>query len=245
MAAVKLRPTKRALLIGNNNYHIEKLKSCCNDAMDVATKLKTIGFGIEFYVNATHQDMIDKINDFIETIVETDIVVFFFSGHGTEWEGKTYLIPIDNTRLNERPDRHTHFAVSAQTTLELMKKKKPFSIVFLLDCCRVHVEGIKAVPIRSDSTNVTKINGVAGSLIVFACGSDQPTFDRAPNGRNSLFTYHLLEHIAEPDLKIEEMMCRVCDGVYEDSAGQLYTYRLSSLRTSNICFNSTTKSMTF
>jgi uncharacterized caspase-like protein len=245
MATATLSLTKRALLIGNNNYDIDKLQRCSNDAKDVAKKLETIGFEIKVYVNLIHQDMIDKINDFIEKIVETDIVVFFFSGHGTEWQDKNYLIPIDNTRLSERPDRHANFAVPAQAILESMKKKKPFSIVFLLDCCRVHIEGIKAISIPSDPTGFTMIKGVAGSLIVFACGPDEKTFDRSRNDRNSLFTYHLLEHIAEPNLKLEEMMCRVCDGVYEDSAGQLYTYRISSLRTSNIYFNSTKKGMTF
>ncbi|CAF4954733.1 unnamed protein product, partial [Rotaria socialis] len=106
-----------------------------------------------------------------------------------------------------------------------MKERKPFAIVFLLDCCRVRVEDAKGNPPQSDSTSATTIKGVAGSLTVFACGSNEIAFERSKNDRNSLFTYHLLQHIDEPNLKIEEMMSRVCDGVYEDSNEQLYTCR--------------------
>ncbi|CAF1491135.1 unnamed protein product [Rotaria sp. Silwood1] len=240
MATSSLRFPKRALLIGNNDYDVNKLQRCKNDAEDVANQLERLGFEATSHFNLKYMGMTDKINDFLANIMENDLIVFFFSGHGTEWHENNYLIPIDNKALIQRPDRHQHLAVSSQTILESMKKKNPFAIVFLLDCCRVHSEGTKDLPVPSDSTIASTIKGVAGSLVVFAYGPNENAFDRSPNTRNSLFTYHLLKHIGERNLKIDEIMCRVCDGVYEDSAGQLYTYRLSSLQTSQVYFNFTT-----
>jgi len=243
MITTRLSQTKRALLIGNINYDVAKLQRCKNDATDVCDKLKGVGFQVTTGFDLTYQKMMDLIMKFVEEIVENDLVVFFFSGHGTEWKDENYLIPIDNQCLIDQSSRHEYHAVSAQKTLESIKEYKPFAIVFLLDCCRVRNEGAKAIPVQSNSTNVTMIKGVAGSLTVFACGPNEEAFERSRNNRNSLFTYHLLEHIAKPNLKIDEMMCQVCDGVYDDSNGQLYTYRLSTLRTSKLYFNFTEKGM--
>ncbi|CAM2714864.1 unnamed protein product [Rotaria socialis] len=231
--------TKRALVIGNNTYEVNKLTRCKNDAEDVGNKLQSAGFKVSPYFNLTYMGMARQINDFVEKINENDFVVFFFSGHGTEWREKNYLIPIDNKDLVKTPNLHPNWAICAQRTLDSMKERKPFAIVFLLDCCRVRVEDAKDIPLQSNSTSATTIKGVAGSLTVFACGSNEIAFERSKNDRNSLFTYHLLQHIDEPNLKIEEMMSRVCDGVYEDSNEQLYTYRLCTLRTSKIYFNNT------
>lgn len=236
-AVAARRLTKRALLIGNDKYEIDELQRCKNDAEDVGNRLKYCGFEINCWFNLDYIGMKDHINDFVSKITENDLIVFFYSGHGTESHDRNYLIPVKNKALVERSDRHEALAVCAQDILEKMQKKKPFALVFLLDCCRVHIEGTKSQSVRFCSTNMPLLRGSAGSLIVFACGPDQKTFNKSRNSRNSLFTYHLLEYINIPKLRIEEMMCRVCNGVFEDTGEETFTYRLSTLRMSDIYFN--------
>jgi hypothetical protein len=39
--------------------------------------------------------MEESINSFIRSVRDGDIVLIFFSGHGCEYEGVNYLLPID------------------------------------------------------------------------------------------------------------------------------------------------------
>ena len=73
--------------------------------------------------------------------------------------------------------------------------------------------------------------------MAYACASDEKTFDNSPNGRNSLFTSHLLKHVTEPNLKVEAMMSRISDGIYRDTNGEMLSHRQVSFRTSDIYFN--------
>ena len=242
MASSTLSRTKRALIFGNNNYIAgDKLNCCANDAHDISTKLIEIGFKVTIECDQSYADMTETITEFQSDIKENDLIVFFFSGHGVEWNGQTYLVPIDNQRLIKDYSLCRYQAVCAQEPLNSMIAARPFTVIFLLDCCRLDTSEpmgkSKATAIKSSSDNFMTMKGVAGSLIAFACGPNEKTFDKSPNRRNGLFTYHLLQHITEPNLKIEEIMCRVCDGVYGDSGGELYTYRLSCLRTSKIYLN--------
>ena len=236
----RLLSSKRALLIGNNNYEQTKLWCCKNDAEDVGLELKKMNFKVTIGFDLTFIEMTDLIKDFITEIIENDFIIFFYSGHGAEWQNQTYLIPIDNQCLVQRPDRYEQHAITIQQILNSMQIKKPFTIVVLLDCCRAPIENRTILSTKSNSLNVMISNGSIGNYIVFACGPDQVTFGYSLDYRHSLFTYHLLKHINESNLKIDDMMCRVCEGVYKDSHEQIYIHRSSSLRTSEVYFKTTT-----
>jgi uncharacterized caspase-like protein len=244
-------PKKLALLIGNNNYEDGKKLNCCiNDALDVGNELEKIGFHVSVGLDLTYMEMIQKILQFQRQINKDDLVVFFYSGHGVQWEDQNYLIAIDNKCLSDDSEMYRHYAIRAQLTLESMAKRRPCAVIFLLDCCRNYlIENqalssmplVKAVQENAANIGLASMKGVAGSLIAFACGANEATLGNSKNGRNSMFTYHLLKHITEPNLKIEEMMCRVCNEMFENTDGESCSYRLSSLRTPNVYFNSLAK----
>ena len=237
-------PTKRALVIGNNDYEASKLERCKWDAEDVYESLAKLGFKVTLGYDLNYMRMTDMIKDFINQIGNKDHVIFFFSGHGTEFQGQNYLIPIDNQCLIERSDRHEGHAVAVQKILENMGIPKPDLVVFLLDCCRTSIKGTKELPTGSSSTGIAPISGPMGSYIVYACGSGQTTIDRSPDDRHGLFTHHLLKHIGST-LKIDEIMCHVCDGIYNDSIGENYVHRSTSLRNSNVNFKTPVGGMNF
>jgi uncharacterized caspase-like protein len=99
----------------------------------------------------------------------------------------------------------------------------------------------KSVQENAPNTGLASMKGAAGSLIAFACGPNETALENSKNGRNSKFTYYLLKHIVEPNLKVDEMMCRVCNEMFEDTDGQSCSYRLSSLRTPNVYLNALAK----
>ena len=220
------QPSKKlALLIGNNDYEDRgKLNCSVNDVLDIGNELEKIGFQVTIGIDLTYMKMIQKILQFQRQIDKNDLVVFFYSGHGVQWEDQNYLIPIDNKCLSDDSEMYRHHAIRVQLTLESMVKRQPCAVIFLLDCCRNYLienQALSSIPLaksvqeNATVTSMPSMKGVAGSMIAYACDSNESTLEDFKNGRNSMFTYHLLKHVAEPNLKVDEMMCRVCNGMFE------------------------------
>jgi uncharacterized caspase-like protein len=247
MTTTTQSPKKLALVIGNNDYEdIGKLNCSINDALDVGNELEKIGFQVTIGIDLTYMKMMQKILQFQRQIDKDDLVIFFFSGHGVQWEDQNYLIPIDNKCLSDDSEMYRHHSIRVQLILESMIKRQPCAVIFLLDCCRDYLienQALSSIPLaktvqeNATVTNIALMKGVAGSMIAYACGPNESTLEDSKNGRNSMFTYHLLKHIAEPNLKVDEIMCRVCNGMFEDTNGKSCSHRLSSLRTPNVYFN--------
>ncbi len=86
-----------ALVIGNAAYQNETpLVNTLNDARDVATKLKALGFEVTKVENAGRRMLSRSVNQFIRKVHGTDsVALFYYSGHGLQVSGRNYLIPVD------------------------------------------------------------------------------------------------------------------------------------------------------
>ena len=82
----EVRHRKMALVIGNNKYVPDPLYNCVNDANDMADALTSIGFDVTKGVDLSYEEMESHIKDFIAKLQPADIVLFHYSGHGTQWE---------------------------------------------------------------------------------------------------------------------------------------------------------------
>ncbi|CAF4184886.1 unnamed protein product, partial [Adineta steineri] len=216
--------TKRALLIGNNKYKKNsQLKYCTNDAEDLANKLHKIDFEITVGTNLTYEQMDRMIKTFTYKINPDDLILFFFAGHGCQWNHLNFLIPIDDDRIKINTDLECR-AINAHATLEKIMSCRPSAAIFLLDCCR---NTFVCKP--SNSNGLTIMGAVAGSFIGFACDANTVAVDKSTNGRNSLFTSHLLQHIDQLNLTIDEIMYDVCDGVRKATDDDQCPFRISSL----------------
>jgi uncharacterized caspase-like protein len=225
---------KIALLIGNNQYKRSPLSNCVNDATDLSNELKRIGFYVTKSTDLIHEEMEKRIRQFANSIMSGDIVLFFYAGHGVQWEDQNYLIPCDNDRI-ENPIDYRYRATNAQHILESMADKKPFVIIYLLDCCREYCLPSMA---RNRGINLSRgmapMSAVAGSLVAFACAPGKIAGDKALNGRNGVFTYHLLQHITKPGEEILNLMRDVTDGVANETNETQLPYLTSALRKRDI-----------
>ncbi|CAF1485607.1 unnamed protein product [Adineta steineri] len=217
--------TKRALLIGNNKYSKNsELQYCINDAEDLADELREIDFEITIGTNLTYEQMDRMIETFNDKINPGDLVLFFFAGHGCQWSHLNFLIPIDDDRITTNTDLK-YRAINVQATLGKIMSRHPSAAIFLLDCCR-HI-GVRG---PSNSNGLSPMQAVSGSFIGYACDADSTSLDGSANGRNGLFTSHLLQHIGKPNLTIDEIMYDVCDGVVNEANDDQCPFRVSSLR---------------
>ena len=102
-------PEKRsALVIGNSFYETGPLKNPANDATDIASALKRLGFSVILRKNVNLQTMEETIREFGDRLKRGGVGLFYYAGHGIQIAGKNYLIPIDaeikkETDVNTRP----------------------------------------------------------------------------------------------------------------------------------------------
>lgn len=131
---------KRALVIGNNNYSRpeSQLIHCVNDANDLSQLLKKINFNVTTHHNLTNADMTKAIKTFKESIVNGDLILFYFSGHGYQVNGRNYLMPVDDDEIATDEDVEDR-AFDAEKELDRLARKSPSCVtIFILDCCRTY-----------------------------------------------------------------------------------------------------------
>lgn len=105
---------KKALCVGINNYPgtSNDLQGCVNDANDWSAILTGFGFETSIIVDteATRQNIKTKLNELVSSAGEGDVIVFTYSGHGTQVidfssdEGDTYdeaIYVVDGTILDD------------------------------------------------------------------------------------------------------------------------------------------------
>jgi hypothetical protein len=89
---------------------------------------------------------------------------------------------------------------------------------------------------------LAQMSAPAGSVIGFACAPGKTAGDASSNGRNGIFTKHILEHITKPGEEILMILVDIANGVATETNGVQEPYLTSSLRQRNIYFVPPTKS---
>jgi uncharacterized caspase-like protein len=242
MCAAAMQPRKVAFTIGNNNYETSPLQNCVNDANDLSGKLEEIGFIVTSKINLNYEQMDKAIKEFVESLQAGDFVLFFYAGHGSQFEDQNYLIPCDNTNIKVASDLK-YRATNVQMFLDYLSYENPYVIVFLLDCCRNYP--LRGRPRGPSIDGLAKMSGGAGLVIGFACAPGKTAGDASSNGQNGIFTKHILQHITKPGEDILKLIVDVTNGVLTETNEKQEPYFTGSLRKHNIWFvpptNSTSK----
>jgi uncharacterized caspase-like protein len=89
--------TRVALVIGNSAYHsAAPLPNPVRDAQAVADLFKTAGFDVVQARNDLgNLELRHAVREFAEVALRAEIAVIFFAGHGFEFRGENYLLPVD------------------------------------------------------------------------------------------------------------------------------------------------------
>lgn len=212
-----------ALVIGNNDYlFAPDLRNAANDAEDLAVALHEVGFEVEKVLDADLRGLDAAVDRFISKLSPGDVALFHYSGHGMQVDGENYLIPVD-FKLKD-PASVRYDAYSASKLHDRMAGASSRLNIMMLDACRNN--GFRTS--RATSGGLAMMNAAEGSFIAFATGPGS-TADDNRDGRNGLFTAHLLETLHQPGLTLDEIFNRVREQVYEDSDKRQLPWTSSSV----------------
>lgn len=211
-----------ALIIGNGRYKSSPLRNPINDAADMARVLRERGFEVILKTDANHKDMEKAIREFGEKLRQGGIGFFYFSGHGMQVKGVNYLVPVDADIQEE--DEIKFKAVDANFVLSKMDSAGNQMNVMILDACR---DNPFIRSFRSSARGLAQMDAPRGSLIVYATSPGKTAADG--EGRNGIFTKHLLKAIRETNLEVGQLLREVRRGVMNETDSNQVPWESSSL----------------
>jgi uncharacterized caspase-like protein len=216
------RERRLALVLGNASYETRPLKNPINDAKDVAQFLRSVGFSVVEVLNADTKGMEGAIQKFVGDLEKDDVGLLYYSGHGIEFRGRNYLLPVNaNIQIEEDIPRQ---GFDANTVLEKAGHRNAGAIIFVIDACRNAPVYSK---FRTAKVGLDAMSAPRGSIVAFSAGPGQLAGDG--NGRNSPYTLALLKAAQVPNRRIEDVLKETSKAVGEESDGRQVPWYTSSL----------------
>jgi hypothetical protein len=220
-----------ALVVGNSNYkNTVQLLNPANDAKDIAAKLRRLGFdevieGVDLDKSGWDRALVK----FKKSVLGAEAALFFYAGHGMQFHGKNYLMPVDAQIEGETGRDPTSIEIDLDDQMiEVDEKvKKALALadkavkIMILDACRNNPLARKLVLSRSTGEEVRGLARIAqaeGMVVAYATQANEVAQDGS--GRNSPFTTALLKNLDEPGLEIGSLFRKVLSDVNENTKGQ-------------------------
>ncbi len=211
-----------ALVIGNSSYASKPLKNPVNDADDMTSFLKGVGFKVTEVKNADIFQLRSSIKNFEDNLPAYDVGLIYYSGHGIEFKGSNYLIPVDAQLKNEQDIPRQGYDISS--ILAKMSKANKKTTIFILDACRNNPVFSQY---RSANDGLSQMTAPSGAIIAFSAAPGQVASDG--NGRNSPYTAALLNQAKVPNKKIEDILKETSKKVSDDTGDRQIPWYNSSL----------------
>ncbi|PTM42356.1 caspase family protein [Bosea sp. 124] len=216
-------PTERrvALVIGNSAYRaVPRLLNPRNDAQDVSAALRAVGFEVIEGHDLDRRGMGEALGRFARAADGADAALFFYAGHGLQFRGENFLLPVDASPADE-------LAIPYETTrvadvVEALQNAAGVRVL-ILDACRNN-----PMANRISSSNRTRSSSVGrglapipqnkGMVVAYATQANDVAADGM--GRNSPFSAAFIEQLGEPGLEIGQLFRKVAVNVNQRTTGK-------------------------
>jgi uncharacterized caspase-like protein len=190
---------RMALVIGNSAYqHSGALANPSNDAADMARVLKDLGFVVLERLDLDKAGMDRALREFAEAISGVDVGLFFYAGHGLQYQGQNYLVPID-AKLSTVVALDFEMVRLDLVQRQMDREGGPKANIMFLDACRDNPFGrnlARALGGRSFEVGqgLAPVESGLGTLISFSTQPGNVALDGT--GRNSPFAGALVKQLA-------------------------------------------------
>ena len=215
-----------ALIVGNGAYQNQApLANPTNDAEDVASLLRSLGFEVIEGRDLNKRDLERKLKEFrqkledMETTGNDDpdssppVALFYYSGHGLQVAGRNFVIPVD-AKIEKQSDADFE-GVDMEAILRAMSGSGWASVI-VLDACRDNpyarslARSMKGGATRGGESafaGLAEMKAQNGSFIIYATDPGNVALDG--DGRNSPFTTAFLKNAPRPGIDLSRMMIHI------------------------------------
>ncbi|MBV9696438.1 MAG: caspase family protein [Gammaproteobacteria bacterium] len=204
-----------ALVIGNDNYQsVTPLHNARADARAVAEALRKVGFKVTLEQDVTLAKLKSSLRTFKSQVSGGDDAVFYFSGHGVQFEGTNYLIPTDLAPQSE--EQVMDDAVPLQRVLDDLRDQKARFALAIVDACRDNP--FKGSGRAIGGRGLAPVTAASGQMVMYSAGAGQEALDRLGSGDsdpNGVFTRVLIREISKPGVPADQVLKHVKAQVVE------------------------------
>lgn len=185
-----------AVLVGVNTYadpNITNLTVCVDDVTAIQHVLQPDYQVTHLFTDATtahppsRANILGAVASIAQAANPTDLLLFYFSGHGLAEDGESYLLTHD-TRLSALK----HTAIAMHDLRELLHHSAARARVIILDACHAGAAIGKSTPGMSAEFMQRVFAEAEGMAVLASCKHGQRSWEW-PARKQSVFTYYLLE----------------------------------------------------
>ncbi len=205
--------SRLALVIGNGGYKESPLRNPVNDARAVAETLRNLDFEVIERTNLDFEGMNRAVDLFGERMHGGGVALFYFAGHGVQYQGKNYLVPLSANIKKENEIRYR--SMDAGLVLAKMEDARNRINIVILDACR---NNPFARSFRSYARGLASMTDAPdGSIIAFATAPGRTASDG--EGKNGLYTGELIRQMTVPGKRLVDIFYGVRRQVKAKSGG--------------------------
>lgn len=217
LAAPRATTAERvAFVIGNDTYeHGTPLKNAVADSRLVGKALKTCGFEVIALENVGIEKFYEGLDEFKRAAGSANVGLIYFAGHGIEFDGDNYLLPVD-ANLESRSQLRLQTISLDMILSEMEDSDLPVKLA-ILDCCRDNP--LKRSWIVSRTGTRGGLGAVAEeslpevSMVMYSARPGEVAYDG--DGTNSPFSLALAARLVKPGQSVFEAFYKTADDVME------------------------------
>ncbi|EJF06022.1 hypothetical protein ThvES_00019100 [Thiovulum sp. ES] len=216
-----------ALVIGNSDYkYMQKLKNPTNDSRDMRKKLRLLGFDVRYLENGTKAEMMTEMRKFQTDFQDNPNVVtfFYYAGHGKEFNGKNYLVPIEANA--KAPDEWEEYGVKLSFMLRKFHFAQTKLNIAVLDACRTGFRG---------DDGFTSPSQAEGTLVAYSTGIGNTASDNERE-ENGLYTKYLLKNLERENMELLDIFRKTTEQVSKSSAKEQVPWFNTSITSGKFYF---------
>lgn len=211
-----LAKSRVAFIVGNSSYeNAPPLPNPANDAKLVARTLEGLGFDVSQHSNLSRWEIAGELSNFLKKAEDADLTLFYFAGHGMQFEGRNYLLGTD-AQLESELDIQAE-ALDLDQITRLLRKNSRAALIFV-DACRDNPVATDFYRRTLPATRSASLRGLAelnqrfdGAMVTFSASPGQVAYDG--QGAYSPFAEALAKHLPTPNIEILTLMKRVIGDV--------------------------------
>ena len=204
-----------ALVVGNEKYGggLETLNNAVDDAQLISRELEDAGFDVEPVPDAGMETLSAALERFTDRLKQAGpgaVGLFYYAGHGLQYQGTNYLMPTDATVVD--PADISRKGFDPVRVLWAMQDGGARTMIVILDACRQNHVSDSLRPVAEEGLTRFNRKGLdkkRSVVIVYSTGLGEPAADGAKEDGNGPFATILAENIGVPDQGIVDLFDNV------------------------------------
>ncbi len=185
--------------------------------------LKRLNFEVATGIDMTSAQLDELFRRYEPKLVGYSAVLIFYAGHGVQFNGENYLLPVDALDP-ESVGKLTERAVKLNDVIARFASRDRQTFIFL-DACRNNPLGSRD---PGAGNGLAQVEVGENTFVAFATQPGNVTVDGA--GTNSPFTTALLQSLEVPGLSVSDMMIQVRNETERLTLGKQVPQDQSNLR---------------